>query len=133
MSQRVAAEPSRVLIVLTYFRPHVSGLTIYADRLARELADRGHQVTVLTSRYQRSLPREELVDGIRIVRVPVFARVSKGVLMPIMLWAFRDRDGTMWSASTCRSSTVPSVAVCRRLMRRPTVLTYHCDLRLPAV
>ena len=38
MKARPAGEPTRVLIVLTYYRPHVSGLTIYADRLARELA-----------------------------------------------------------------------------------------------
>ena len=48
--------PRRVLLVLTYYRPHVSGLTIYVERLARELAGRRHQVTVLTSRYDRTLP-----------------------------------------------------------------------------
>jgi len=48
----------RVLIVLTYYRPHTSGLTIYAERLACALAQRGHQVTILTSRYDRRLPAE---------------------------------------------------------------------------
>jgi hypothetical protein len=28
----------RILHVLTYYRPHVSGLTIYVERLARSLA-----------------------------------------------------------------------------------------------
>ena len=41
----------RILSVLTYYRPHTSGLTIYAERLAKALVKRGHQVTVLTSRY----------------------------------------------------------------------------------
>ncbi len=36
----------RILTVLTYYRPHTSGLTIYAERLARAFARRGHQVTV---------------------------------------------------------------------------------------
>jgi hypothetical protein len=40
----------RILTTLTYYRPHYSGLTIYAERLARALAGRGHTVTVLTSR-----------------------------------------------------------------------------------
>ena len=35
-----------ILIALTYYRPHISGLTIYVERLARGLAQRGHQVTV---------------------------------------------------------------------------------------
>ena len=41
----------KLLIVLTYYRPHISGLTIYAERLAKAMVKRGHQVTVLTSRY----------------------------------------------------------------------------------
>jgi len=66
----------RILIVLTYYRPHTSGLTIYAERLAKAWARRGHQVTVLTSRYDPSLAAEEVVDGVRIVRAPVWCRIS---------------------------------------------------------
>jgi tRNA uridine 5-carbamoylmethylation protein Kti12 len=55
----------RVLIVLTYYRPHTSGLTIYAEHLARAMVARGHQVTVLTSQYDKSLPAEEVKDGVR--------------------------------------------------------------------
>ena len=50
-----------ILIVLTYYRPHISGLTIYAERLAIAMAKRGHQVTVLTSQYDKSLPQAEVV------------------------------------------------------------------------
>mgnify|MGYP001140588987 FL=1 len=50
----------RILTVLTYYRPHYSGLTIYAERLARALVERGHQVTVLTSQYDPALPHHEL-------------------------------------------------------------------------
>ena len=60
----------RVLIALTYYRPHYSGLTIYTERLARALAARGHLVTVLTSQFDKNLPREEIVDGVRVVRMP---------------------------------------------------------------
>ena len=74
----------RILIALTYYRPHVSGLTIYAERLARGLARRGHRVTVLTARFSAQLPaRERVDDGVEIVRVPVTAKVSKGVIMPL--------------------------------------------------
>ena len=39
----------RILTVLTYYRPHTSGLTIYSERLAEAFVKRGHQVTVLTT------------------------------------------------------------------------------------
>src|SRR3990172_10448207 len=72
----------KILMALTYYRPHTSGLTIYVERLARALAERGHAVTVLTSQYERSLPREEHLDGVDVIRVPVAFRLSKGVIMP---------------------------------------------------
>ena len=61
----------RILTVLTYYRPHTSGLTIYAERLARAFARRGHQVTVMTTQYDQSLPLAETLDGVRVIRVPV--------------------------------------------------------------
>ena len=74
----------RILIVLTYYRPHTSGLTIYAERLAQAMARRGHQVTVLTSQYEKNLPVDEIQEGVHIIRVPVLFRVSKGVIMPLI-------------------------------------------------
>jgi glycosyltransferase involved in cell wall biosynthesis len=58
----------KILFALTYYRPHVSGVTVYVQRLAEALAARGHQVTVLTSRYDRSLPREEIVHQVSVAR-----------------------------------------------------------------
>ena len=72
----------KILFILTYYRPHVSGLTIYVERLAKALAERGHTVTVLTSHYTQDLPNEEQMDGVRVVRAPVAFRFNKGVVMP---------------------------------------------------
>ena len=49
----------KILTVLTYYRPHTSGLTIYAERLARAFVQRGHQVTVMTTQYDPALPRKK--------------------------------------------------------------------------
>jgi glycosyltransferase involved in cell wall biosynthesis len=122
----------KVLIELTYYRPHVSGLTIYVERLARALVARGHQVTVLTSQYDRSLPRREQLQGIEVVRVPVLARLSKAVLMPGIGW----EANRLVPAHDVVSLHLPNpdatgVALRGRLWRRPVVLTYHSDLILP--
>ena len=72
----------KVLEVLTYYRPWVSGLTIYVERLSRALVEQGHDVTVLTSQYDPSLPRYDVMHGVKVVRIPVALRISKGVIMP---------------------------------------------------
>ena len=122
----------RVLIALTYYRPHYSGLTIYTERLAGTLAARGHQVTVLTSRFDASLPSAEGSNGVEIVRPAVWMRVSKGVLMPTMLWhAWRLlRQADIVNLHVPQLDAGP-IAVLARLMGKPVVLTYHCDLLLP--
>lgn len=122
----------KILIVLTYYRPHTSGLTIYAERLARGLAARGHQVTVLTSRFDRSRPIEALEDGVRVVRAPVLFRVSKGVIMPTFGWLATQlvREHDVVSLHLPQFDAA-GVAARGRLMGKPTTLTYHCDLRLP--
>src|SRR5512133_1283345 len=70
----------KILMAVTYYEPHVSGLTIYVQRISEELARRGHEVTVMTSRHRADLPREEEIRGVRVVRLPVLFRVSKGVV-----------------------------------------------------
>ncbi len=123
----------RILIVLTYYRPHTSGLTIYAERLARGLVARGHQVTVLTSRFDRSRPVETMEDGVRVVRAPVLFRVSKGVIMPTFGWLatrlVREHDVVSLHLPQFDAA---GVALRARLMGKPAVLTYHCDLKLPS-
>lgn len=122
----------RVLIGVTYYRPHVSGLTIYVERLSRALAARGHEVTVLTSRFDPALPREETVDGVAIVRVPVAARVSKGVVMPTLgIEAARLARRHDVLSLHLPMFDAAALATRGRLAGIPTVLTYHCDLELP--
>ena len=122
----------KVLIVLTYYRPHISGLTIYAERIARALAKRGHQVTVLTSQFDPRLSLEEICDGVRVVRVPVLARLSKGVIMPslgrIASKLVKEHDVIQLHLPQFDAA---GVALRGRLHKKPTVITYHCDLELP--
>ncbi len=122
----------KILTVLTYYRPHTSGLTIYAERLARAFVKRGHQVTMMTTQYDPSLSREELMDDVKVIRVPVAARVSKGVLAPTFgLVATK----LVWQHDVVQlhlpQFDAPGVALRARLFGKPAVLTYHCDLLLP--
>ena len=122
----------KILTVLTYYRPHTSGLTIYAERLAHAFVKRGHEVTVMTTQFDPSLPREEMMDGVKVIRVPVLFRVSKGVIAPTF--------GLVATKLVAQHDVVqmhlpqfdaPGVALRGRLFGKPAVLTYHCDVQLP--
>lgn len=61
--------PLRIVITISSFRPLIGGGERQAEHLAQTLAQRGHGVTVLTRRVHPGWPREELLNGVRIVRV----------------------------------------------------------------
>lgn len=121
----------KILTVLTYYRPHTSGLTIYAERLAKAFVQRGHQVTVMTTQYDPSLAREEIIDGVKVIRVPVAARISKGVIAPTFGWVatklVAQHDIVQLHLP---QFDAPGVALRARLFGKPVILTYHCDLFL---
>jgi glycosyltransferase involved in cell wall biosynthesis len=122
----------KILIALTYYRPYISGVTIYTEWLAKALVNRGHEVTVLTSQYDPSSQLEEMKDGVKIVRVPVLFRISKGVIMPtlgaIAMRLLRESDIVHLHLPQFDAA---GIAIRGRLLKKPTVLTYHCDLKLP--
>ncbi len=123
----------KILFAMTYYRPYVSGPIIYVENLARELIRRGHEVSILTAHYDPGLPRVETIDGIRVRRVAVLFRVSKGVIMP----AF----GAVAAAYIANHDVVaiqvpqfeaPILAWLARLQGKPSTMTYHCDVQLPS-
>jgi len=119
----------KVLIALTYFEPYNSGLSQYALRLGRGLVGLGHQVTVLTSQYQKQLPLEQEIFGMHVVRVPVDFRLSKGVLMlglgkvakPWIKWA----DVVNLHLPQFESAQLAAMA---KVQGKRLIVTYQCDL-----
>lgn len=122
----------RILTTITYYTPHISGLTVYARRVIRRLVERGHEVTVLTSRFDSHLPPREMVDGATVIRSHVLFRVSKGAFAPRFLWdAARlvpKHDVVYLHLPQFEAS---GVAVIAKALRKPLVTTYQCDIELP--
>ena len=119
----------RVLITSTYFHPYSSGLSVYALRLARGLAELGHEVCVLTSQYDPKLAPEETLAGFRVVRVKVGMKLSKGVLMPGL--HTQAKKWIAWAdVVNVHMPQFESVVIARLAKRakKPLVVTYHCDL-----
>ncbi len=120
----------RIVQVSPFFHPHAGGVESHVRGLVREFVRQGHDVTVLTSRYSRSLPTEESFEGYRILR----AR-SLGVALNTPLDIGSGRIARTLDADVFHLHYPPpltSYFVARTLGRRdiPRVLTYHCDLFL---
>ena len=118
----------KIVIGLYYYYPYISGLSVFAKHLAESFAASGHDVTLVTARYDAKLDAEEVVNGVRVKRVPVALRVDKGSIMPsfvsTVLRIGREADIINLHLPMAEASLIAKLAPSK------TVLTYHCDPRL---
>jgi glycosyltransferase involved in cell wall biosynthesis/ubiquinone/menaquinone biosynthesis C-methylase UbiE len=123
----------KILVALTFYHPHWTGLTAYAKRLAEGLVARGHQVTVLAAQHSPDLPRDEWVDGVHVVRLPFVARVSRGVIMPgfpaTVARLIRQHDIVQIHTPMLEAALVMGLA---RAFGKPAIITHQGDLVMPA-
>lgn len=123
----------KILICLLYYLPHRTGMQLYIQRIAEELVARGHDVTVLVARHKTHLPNDEVINGVRIVRLNVLPfAVSRGMVMPAYPWAFFKlaREHDVISIHTPMAETA-MISMLARLAGREVIPTHHGDLLLP--
>ena len=123
----------KILISLTYYYPHLTGLTYHVQLIAEELTRRGHQVTILTTRYSSELPRDAVMhNGVRVVRLWAPIRISRGLIMPAYPWALLQllRQHDIVSIHTPMLETA-LVSLLAGITGRKVIPTHHGDLVLP--
>jgi glycosyltransferase involved in cell wall biosynthesis len=120
----------RILQVSPFYYPHAGGVESHVRSLAGEFARQGHDVTILTSRYDRSLATQEEKDGCHIVRVPSMGVALNTPIDP----AIQRIVGTIRTDIAHMHYPPPLTAyfAARGLASRrtPTCMTYHADLFL---
>jgi glycosyltransferase involved in cell wall biosynthesis len=120
----------RIVQVAPFFAPHTGGVESHVRTLAREFAREGHDVTVVTSRFDPTLPLRESFEGYRIVRAPTLGVVLNTPIDPGMTRILRELDADVLHLHYPPPLT--SYFATRGLAHRgiPVCLTYHCDLDL---
>jgi glycosyltransferase involved in cell wall biosynthesis/ubiquinone/menaquinone biosynthesis C-methylase UbiE len=123
----------KILTILTYYRPHWTGLTRHAVSIAEGLAARGHSVTALATRHDPSLAGQEVLDGVRVIRLQPVARFSRGLIAPAFPFVARRliQEHDVVHIHTPLPESLLVAWLCR-LMGRPFVMTHQGDLVLPA-
>jgi glycosyltransferase involved in cell wall biosynthesis len=126
-----APRKHRLLIVSDYFFPHwtgiVKGIFSMAKGLANEL-----DISVITVRYKDTLPIEEVIDGVRIVRTPYMVQLSRACYSPQLVARFvteaRAADTVLIN---CPCSNILPCGVLTKLLGKRLVVFHQGDLILP--
>lgn len=119
----------KVLIVLYYYHPYVSGVSVCAKRVAEGLVERGYEVTVLTSMHERGLAKEETINGVHVVRRPVLLRLGKGVIMPTFwldIIRYAKRNDYVNAHLPMAESGLAAIFI----PKSKSITTYQCDINL---
>jgi glycosyltransferase involved in cell wall biosynthesis len=122
----------KILVVVTFYYPHWTGLTVHAVRVAEGLAARGHNVTVLTTRHSPELARDESVNGVQVIRLEPAFTLTRTMVSP----AFPAMAARLIAAHEVVQIHTPLaeallVALLCRASGRPLVMTHHGDLVMP--
>jgi glycosyltransferase involved in cell wall biosynthesis len=125
----MSSHAPRVVFVTYYYSPYVSGLTLCTRALAEGLVARGWEVHVVCGHHEPATPRAEVIDGVRVHRVPTFGGLDKGIVVPGLVPVALRTAGR-------RGMLVPvlplveAAAISRVRPRNRVVPFYVCDLRL---
>ena len=123
----------RILILLLYYHPHLTGLTLYVRTIAEALAKRGHKVTVVASHHTKETPLgDSMLNGVRVVRLWAPIRISRGLVMPTYPWKvyrlLREHDVVNIHIPLLETALV---AVLAGIAGVRIIPTHHGDLILP--
>ncbi|MBU1110304.1 glycosyltransferase family 4 protein [Patescibacteria group bacterium] len=118
----------KILKLLSYYLPNISGITIETQRVSKVLVKRGYEISVLTAQHQPDLDREEKIDGVTIVRLPVACFLGKWAVTPSLLWQsvryIHQADVVNIHWPYAESFWVSIICW---LLRKPLVVTHHTD------
>ena len=118
--------------VSPWFYPHLGGVESHVRVVCRELATRGHDVSVVTTWHDPTLPGEETIDGVRVVRVKPRMIVMRTPVVPRMRARLRELSVDILHAHSPPPLASQYTASAAKFLQRPFVVTHHCDVELPS-
>ncbi|MHA5050093.1 glycosyltransferase family 4 protein [Streptomyces sp. SD15] len=125
---RPGPRPRTVAVVAPYYPPKVGGVEHYAARIARAVAAAPDlRAVVITTRLDGRRTTVTTEDGVRVVRLGAWLKLSNTPLSP--LWPYQLRRWLRRTGADVVNAHAPvpglgdlAIALAGR---RPTVLTYH--------
>jgi glycosyltransferase involved in cell wall biosynthesis len=122
----------RILVLLSYYTPHWTGLTQYAVRLAEAWVADGHHVTLLCAQHDDALPLRAQINGVEVIRLPVRMRLSRASLTP-SIWRAANHHIPTHDIVVIHSPypEIAGITALARWHNRPSIVIHHGDVVMP--
>ncbi len=121
-------QPLRVLMVTPRFFPFMGGIETHVYEVGRRMVQDGVEVTILTTRPRASsdaLPREEFIEGMRILRVHSWPEERDYHIAPEMYALIQQGNWDLIHCQGCHTFVPPLAMLAAKQARIPYVVTFH--------
>ena len=115
----------KILQVCTRFAPYIGGTETVALEISRELAARGHAVTVVCADEPKV--GDGVIEGIRVIRLPYQFKVANTNISLGLLPSLLREDFDVFHGHLPHPYFADLAALASRLKKRSFFLTYHND------
>ena len=112
----------RILFVLEHFHPYIGGVEELFKTLGLHLVQQGHSVEVITTRFDRKLPKQETIDGMKVFRIAVPNRFLFTIAALPVVYRHAARADIVHTTSY--NAAWPAYRAAR-FRRKPVVVTFH--------
>jgi glycosyltransferase involved in cell wall biosynthesis len=124
-SARSGASGLHVLMVSFRYLPFMGGVELHVDQVARRLAARGVDITVLTTDPTGTLPTEEHLDGVHVRRVRAWPANRDYYFAPRIYTEIVRGHWDVVHVQAYHTFVGPLAMLAARRARLPYVLTFH--------
>lgn len=112
----------KILFILEHYYPYTGGSETLFKYLTEELSKKGNKVTVITSRFNNKIKREEVINGVTIRRIPLANRyLFTFFSIPFLI---KDALNSDLIHTTTYNAALPAFCVAK-LTRKKIYITFH--------
>jgi glycosyltransferase involved in cell wall biosynthesis len=117
-----------ILMVTCRYYPFMGGIETHVHEVGRRLVRDGVKVTLLTTMPDHSdiaLPREEIIEGMRVIRVPAFPKGSDFYFSPEIYSITRSEKWDLVHCQGCHNFVPPLTMLAAKAAKIPYIVTFH--------
>ncbi len=112
----------KILFVLEHFYPYIGGAEKLFYILTTALAKEGHKIVVVTTQFDKQLPKEEIHQGVKIIRINCWNRYAFTLFsLPKILRYSKNID---LIHTTTYNAALPAI-IAGKIRRKPVYVTFH--------
>lgn len=118
----------RILIVSKYFYPYKGGIETVVLETAKNLAKKGHNITILASSHKNELKKTEMFGKIKIIRSKTWFNFSAAPINPGMFFTILNEKFDVCILHEPNPFNNRLAVHALMLKGKPWVVTYHSDI-----